>query len=161
MTQRKGLADVFAAIKMLNSADVELVVMGSPIQSLSWYQERSPAFTYEPPRPHREFLELMRTCDVLLLPSLVEGRALVQQEAMACGLPVIATRNAGADDLIADGETGFLVPIRSPGEIAAKLEWCLRNRAAVAGMGIAAQERARQLRGSRMVKRSWRPCATL
>jgi len=37
---------------------------------------------------------------------------------MACGLPVIATRNAGRTTSIADGETGFLVPIRSPGEIA-------------------------------------------
>jgi glycosyltransferase involved in cell wall biosynthesis len=144
MTQRKGLADVFAAVRTLNSAQVELVVMGSLVQPLSWYQERSPEFTYEPPRPHLEFLELMRTCNVLLLPSLVEGRALVQQEAMACGLPVIATRNAGADDVIVDGETGFLVPIRAPGEIAAKLDWCLQNRASLAGMGIAAQDRARQ-----------------
>lgn len=144
MTQRKGLADVFAAVRTLNSAQVELVVMGSLIQPLSWYQERAPEFTYEAPRPHVDFLELMRTCDVLLLPSLVEGRALVQQEAMACGLPVIATRNAGADDLITDGETGFLVPIRSPSAIAAKLEWCLQNRASLAGMGIAAQKRARQ-----------------
>lgn len=144
MTQRKGLADVFAAMKMLHSTQVELVVMGSLVEPLSWYQERSSEFTYEPPRPHREFLDLMRTCDVLLLPSLVEGRALVQQEAMACGLPVIATRNAGADDLIIDGETGFLVPIRSPTAIAAKLDWCLRNRDSLAGMGIAAQKRARQ-----------------
>ncbi len=35
----------------------------------------------------------MQSCDVLVLPSIVEGRALVQQEAMACGLPVIATKN--------------------------------------------------------------------
>ena len=56
-------------------------------------------FTYEPPRPHHEVLQLMKTCDVLVLPSIVEGRALVQQEAMSCRLPVIATRNAGADDL--------------------------------------------------------------
>jgi glycosyltransferase involved in cell wall biosynthesis len=144
MTQRKGLADVFAAARMLNSSDIELVVMGSLLQSLSWYEAQFPGFTYEPPRPHREFLELMRTCDVLLLPSLVEGRALVQQEAMACGLPVIATRNAGADDLIEDGKTGFLVPIRSPAAIAAKLDWCLQNRNSLAGMGIAAQKRARQ-----------------
>jgi glycosyltransferase involved in cell wall biosynthesis len=144
MTQRKGLADVFAAVRKLNSAEVELVVMGSLVQPLSWYEERSPGFIYEPPRPHREFLELMRTCHVLLLPSLVEGRALVQQEAMACGLPVIATRNAGADDLIAEGKTGFLVPIRSPVAIAESLEWCLQNRASLAGMGIAAQELARQ-----------------
>lgn len=145
MTQRKGLADLFSAVKMVDSAQVELVVMGSLVQPLSWYQERSPNFIYEPPRPHRQFLELMRTCDVLVLPSIVEGRALVQQEAMACGLPVIATRNAGADDLITDGETGFLIPIRSPEQIAEKIGWCVQNRPALGGMGLAAQARARDL----------------
>jgi glycosyltransferase involved in cell wall biosynthesis len=145
MTQRKGLADVFAALKLLDPREVELVVMGSPVCSLSWYWERHPDFTYEPPRPHRQFLELMRTCDVLVLPSIVEGRALVQQEAMACGLPVIATRNAGADDLIVDGETGFLVPIRAPEALAEKISWCAANRARISGMGIAAQRRAREL----------------
>jgi glycosyltransferase involved in cell wall biosynthesis len=144
MTQRKGLADVFAAMKVLNSNDAQLVVMGSPLRPLSWYWERSPNFVYEPPRAHREFLELMQTCDVLVLPSIVEGRALVQLEAMACGLPVIATRNAGADDLIVNGETGFLVPIRSPEVIAEKIEWCVRNRSDLRRMGVAAQKRARE-----------------
>ncbi len=142
LTQRKGLADLFAAMKLLNSQEIELVVMGSLIKPLNWYKQRLPHFFYEPPRPHDQVLRLMRTCDVFVLPSLVEGRALVQQEAMACGLPVIATRNAGADDLIQDGESGFLVPIRDPEALAAKLDWCARNRPAVAGMGIAAQSRA-------------------
>ncbi len=145
LTQRKGLADVFAAMQMLDSTQVELVVMGSLLQPLGWYRDRFPHFIYEPPRPHRQFLDLMRSCHVLVLPSIVEGRALVQQEAMAGGLPVIATRNAGADDLIIDGQTGFLVPIRSPGAIAGKIGWFLQNRGAVAGMGIAAQVRAREL----------------
>jgi glycosyltransferase involved in cell wall biosynthesis len=145
MTQRKGLADLFAAIQLLNSPQIELVVMGSLLQPFEWYEKRSPSFIYEPPRPHRDFLELMQTCDVLVLPSIVEGRALVQQEAMACGLPVIATRNAGADDLIQDGQTGFLVPIRSPQAIAEKLSWFLQNRPAITGMGIAAQAGAREL----------------
>ena len=64
---------------------------------------------------------------------------------MACGLPVIATRNAGADDVIIDGETGFIVPIRSPEGIADKIRWCIVNRARLHGMGIAARERASQL----------------
>ena len=61
---------------------------------------------------------------------------------MACGLPVIATRNAGADDVIVDGATGFLVPIRSPEAIAEKINWFLANRANLDGMGIAARKRA-------------------
>jgi glycosyltransferase involved in cell wall biosynthesis len=146
LTQRKGLADLFAAMKMIDSAAVELVVMGSTIRSLSWYRDQFPDFTYEPPRPHREVLRLMQSCDVFVLPSIVEGRALVQQEAMACGLPLIATRNAGADDLIEEGATGFLVPVRSPEVMAEKIGWCAANRSLLSGMGIAARERAGELR---------------
>ncbi len=145
LTQRKGLADLFAAMKLVDSAQVELVVMGSLLRPLSWYREQCPHFRYEPPRPHEEVLRLMRSCDVFVLPSLVEGRALVQQEAMASGLPLIATRNAGGDDLIEEGETGFLVPIRSPAALAEKINWCAEHRERICGMGIAAQRRAAQL----------------
>src|SRR4029077_9843885 len=145
LTQRKGLADLFAAMNMINSREIELVVRGSLLQPLAWYRHRFPDFVYEPPRPHEDFLRLMQRCDLLVLPSIVEGRALVQQEAMACGLPLIATRNAGADDLIEEGATGFLVPIRSPEAIAEKISWCAANRSLISGMGIAARQRASEL----------------
>lgn len=145
LTQRKGLADLFAAMKMIDANTIELVIMGSLLQPLKWYRDRYANFTYEAPRPHREVLELMRSCDVFVLPSIVEGRALVQQEAMACGLPLIATKNAGGDDLIEDGVTGFLVPIRSPQALAEKISWCAANRSSISGMGIAARQRAGEL----------------
>ena len=63
--------------------------------------------------------------DALLMPSIVEGRALVQQEALSCGLPVITTSNAGGEDLIDEGKTGFLIPIRSPNVIAEKISLLL------------------------------------
>jgi len=128
MTQRKGLADVFQAIRLLNRSDVELVVMGSAVAPMDFYVRQPLAFTYEPPRPHRAVLELMRTCDVLVLPSIVEGRAMVQQEALACGLPIVVTPNAGGEDLVDEGRTGFLVPIRSPEAIAEKLAWFADRR---------------------------------
>lgn len=142
LTQRKGLADLFEAMKLIDSNQIELVVMGSLLRPIGWYRERFADFIYETPRPHGEVLRLMQNCDVFVLPSIVEGRALVQQEAMACGLPVIATKNAGADDVIVDGETGFLVPIRSPEAIAEKINWCAANRSLVDGMGIAARKHA-------------------
>jgi glycosyltransferase involved in cell wall biosynthesis len=145
LTQRKGLADLFEAIKLIKSGAIELVVMGSALRPIDWYRDQFPGFTYEPPRPHRDVLRLMQTCDVFVLPSIVEGRAFVQQEAMACGLPLITTKNAGGDDLIVEGETGFLVPIRSPDSLAEKIGWCAANRSRISGMGIAAQKRAREL----------------
>src|SRR3989442_15995027 len=114
-------------MKLVKPSDAELVVMGSLILPMQFYRNQCEHFIYEPPRPHPEVLRLMRTCDVLVLPSIVEGRALVQQEAMACGLPVIATKNAGGDDLIEEGRTGFLVPIRSPETIAEKINWLVAD----------------------------------
>jgi glycosyltransferase involved in cell wall biosynthesis len=128
LTQRKGLADVFTAMKLLKRHDVELIVMGSPIVPMEFYRRQYPDFTYMSTRPHHEVLKLMQSCDVLVLPSIAEGRALVQQEALANGLPLIVTKNTGGEDLIVPGETGFLVPIRSPEAIAEKIAWLAHNR---------------------------------
>jgi glycosyltransferase involved in cell wall biosynthesis len=145
LTQRKGLADLFAALKMVKSGRAELVLMGSPILPISFYRKEFSDFVYEPPRPHAAVLRLMRSCDVLVLPSIVEGRALVQQEAMACGLPLIVTRNAGGEDLIIEGQTGFLVPAGKPAAIAEKIEWFIENRAKLPGMSTAARAKAAEL----------------
>jgi glycosyltransferase involved in cell wall biosynthesis len=142
MTQRKGLADLFAAMNLLRRNDVELIVMGAPIAPLDFYRKQFAGFRFEPPRPHGEVLQLMRDCDVFVLPSIVEGRALVQQEALACGLPLIVTPNAGGEDLIDEGRTGFLVPIRSAEAIAAKIAWFADHRDALPSMRKAARAKA-------------------
>jgi glycosyltransferase involved in cell wall biosynthesis len=142
MSQRKGLADVFEAVTQLARRDVELVVLGSPLMPLEFYRKQFAGFRYEPPRPHRQVLELMSACDVLVLPSIVEGRALVQQEALSCSLPLIVTSNAGGQDLVKEGKTGFLVPIRSPEAIAAKIAWLADHREALPAMREAARQMA-------------------
>ncbi len=145
MSQRKGLSDVFEAMRVLNRNDVELVVLGSLVAPMEFYRSEFPNFTYEPPRPHAQALELMATCDVLALPSIVEGRALVQQEAMAQGLALVATANAGGQDLIEDGQAGALVPIRSPGAIAEALARLADDRGLLERMQRNAARRAAAL----------------
>jgi glycosyltransferase involved in cell wall biosynthesis len=144
MTQRKGLADLFAAMLLLRGRNIQLVVMGSPILPMEFYRAQFPGFSYESPRPHSEVLQLMQSCDLLVLPSIVEGRALVQQEALSCGLPLVVTRNAGGEDLIEPGKTGFLVSIRSPEQIAEKVAWFDDHRSLLPEMRASAQEKARQ-----------------
>lgn len=141
MTQRKGLADLLDAMQLVSTEDIELVVMGSPVLDLSFYRAFG-NFTYEPGRPHHEVLELMRTCDVLCLPSLFEGRALVMQEAMSQGLALLITPNTGGQDLVIEGETGFVVPIRSPEAIGEKLAWFAQHRPETAAMGVRAMDHA-------------------
>ena len=70
----------------------------------------------------------MKAHDALVLPSIVEGRALVQQEALSCGLPIVVTPNAGGEDLIEEGITGHLVPIRSPEKIEGAIRTMIENR---------------------------------
>jgi glycosyltransferase involved in cell wall biosynthesis len=142
MGQRKGLGDLFAAMRTLNNPNIELVVLGSLLAPITFYRKEFPDFTYETGRSHDEVLALMRTCDVFCLPSIVEGRALVMQEAMSQGLPLVITANTGGEDLIIEGETGFLVPIRSPEAIANKLLWFLENRSCISEMGEKAKHHA-------------------
>lgn len=127
MTQRKGLGDLFEAMQLVDPDAVELVVMGSLAAPLSFYKSQA-NFIYESTRTHAEVLQLMNGCDVFCLPSIVEGRALVMQEAMSQGLPIIITANTGGEDLVIHGQTGFLVPIGSPVVIAQKINWFLENR---------------------------------
>lgn len=134
MGQRKGLADLFSAMQLLKGENIELIVMGSALADISFYRGQYADFTHEKGRPHAEVLELMRSCDVFCLPSLFEGRALVMQEAMSQGLPLVITPNTGGEDLIVEGETGFLVPIRSPEKIAEKLAWFNHNRKELVAM---------------------------
>jgi glycosyltransferase involved in cell wall biosynthesis len=140
--QRKGLGDLFKAVNMLDPDKIELVVMGSLLAPLDFYKSELTNFTYEKGRPNAQVLELMRSCDVFCLPSIVEGRALVMQEAMSQGLPLLITPNTGGEDLVIPGETGFLVPIRSPEQIAERLNWYIEHREETRKMGVRAKAHA-------------------
>lgn len=145
MGQRKGLGDLFSAVKMIDRSKIEIVAMGGLQAPMKFYRDELPNFTYEPGRPNNEVLKLMASCDIFCLPSIVEGRALVMQEAMSQGLPLIITPNTGGQDLVIEGETGFLVPIRSPQAIAEKVNWFLQNREKIPAMGKMAKLHAAKL----------------
>ena len=118
MSQRKGLADLFEAMKILKKEPVQLSILGQPSMPMEFYYKQYQDFKYYEPCPNSKVQKIMQQHDVLVLPSIIEGRALVQQEALSCGLPIIVTRHAGAEDLIINGINGHIVPIRSPEKIA-------------------------------------------
>lgn len=72
--------------------------------------------------PYASLPDYYSQASVFVLPSVQEGLALVQAQAMACGLPVIATTNTGAAELFENGQEGFIIPIRSPEAIAECIE---------------------------------------
>jgi glycosyltransferase involved in cell wall biosynthesis len=70
------------------------------------------------PLPQAELVNHYRACAVLVLPSFREVYGNVVIEAMACARPCIVTTGVGAAELIAHGETGFIVPPDNPEELA-------------------------------------------
>lgn len=73
--------------------------------------------------------------DVFVINSVQEGLAMVQMQAMSCGLPIVSTVNAGGLDLVQDGVNGFVIPIMDNDVLAQKLAWFYYNRAQIPVMG--------------------------
>ena len=91
--------------------------------------------------PHLQLKDILSRSHVMVLPSVEDGFGLVMAEALACGCPVIATENTGAEDLFADGTEGFVIPIRSDAAIAEKLQALADNPALREAMSGAAVSR--------------------
>lgn len=89
--------------------------------------------------------QLLGESDVFVLPSEAEGMPCALIEAMAAGLPVVATRVGAIPDLVADGVHGVLVPARDPAALADALRLLAGDRARLARMGEAARARAREV----------------
>lgn len=85
-------------------------------------------------RRHGEVAEIMQGSDIFLAPSVIskregyEGIPGVIREALACGLPVLATNHGGIPEVVRDGESGFLVPERNTIALTEKLEFLIKRR---------------------------------
>jgi glycosyltransferase involved in cell wall biosynthesis len=87
----------------------------------------------------------LRQIHVMVLPSLFgEGLPMVVLEAMACGLPVIASRVEGIPEAIRDGQDGLLCDPNSPESLAEKIEKLYRDTTTWQSMGVSAKKRHRE-----------------
>jgi starch synthase len=97
--------------------------------------------------PQPQLKGIMSESHIMVLPSIEEGLALVQAQAMACGCPVIASQNTGAQDLFSDGVEGFIVPIRNADAITQCLQKLADNPHLRSQMSAAASERVKSIGG--------------
>ena len=111
---RKGVPYLLKAFAQVRHPRKRLRIAGSVLPDLKTLLPGLPKEHVEfvGPVSHTRLRELMSTSHVLVLPSIEEGLALVQAQAMACGCPVICTTNTGGEDLFTDGTEGFILPIR-------------------------------------------------
>jgi alpha-maltose-1-phosphate synthase len=142
ISQRKGIKYLLEAVKQLNLQDLELMMVGRIDGVEDGLVPYRPYFTHVQNLPHQEVHRMFQTADVFVFPSLHEGSALVTYEALACGLPVITTENAGS--VVRDGVEGFIVPIRDVNALMEKILLLYRDSELRAKMGQRARQRAEQ-----------------
>ena len=92
--------------------------------------------------PKREVIQLLTHATVFAIPSIYEPLGIVNLEAMACGTAVVGSRTGGIPEVVADGETGLLVPPDEPEPLAEALNALIRDPDRAAAMGQAGRKRA-------------------
>ena len=90
----------------------------------------------------REVIQLLSHATAFACPSLYEPLGIVNLEAMACGTAVVASRVGGIPEVVADGETGLLVPPGDPAALADALDTLARDTGRAAAMGQLGRKRA-------------------
>jgi glycosyltransferase involved in cell wall biosynthesis len=142
---RKGHVYLLEAWKQLKLPDAELLFVGGLSPRMKPVLARYDGlFEHVAHVPHTSLRHYYANSDVFALASIEDGFAYVCAEAMACGLPVIATANTGGAELLAEGVTGFKVPIRSPEAIAERINLLYRDRQKLKAMSEAARSKAAQ-----------------
>ena len=146
---RKGVPYLLEAFSNLRHPRKKLWIAGHVQENLKAALKRLPLEGVEflGALSQKEMVERMSRSHVLVLPSIEEGLALVQAEAMACGCPVIGSTNSGGEDLYTDGVEGFIVPIRDAQAIEERMQLLADQPELQREMGAAALRRVRSMGG--------------
>ncbi len=150
VTLRKGVPYLLEAFLKLNHPEKRLLLVGACSEEMrSFVRDRCPGKEVRVVGPvaQAKIQELMNSSQVMVLPSVEEGLALVLGQAIACGCPVIASANTGASDLITDGCEGYIVPIRDPDAISDRLQHLADHPEVRQQMSDAALSRVARLGG--------------
>ncbi len=135
--ERKGGPVLLAALRRLALPITAHLVTRSPV---------SPApdvFVYHDLVPNSpRLIELYQQADVFVLPTQAEAFGIAAVEAIACGVPVIATAIGGLTDIVRDGVNGFVVPPNDPEALAARLQLVLDQPALRSRLAQAARRHA-------------------
>jgi glycosyltransferase involved in cell wall biosynthesis len=141
--QRKGIKYLLQAFERIRGRGMELTIAGplpADMRPLAPYQGR---VRLTGRLDQVEIVREMQTAHVLVLPSVFEGFGLVIVEAMATGMPVIASTHSAGPEIIREGRDGFVLEPNDVEGLADRLEQLRSDRPRTVEMGIQAASRAR------------------
>lgn len=141
---RKGLIYLFRALELLKKGhEIKCILIGQVEPDFRIiFDAYAHLFDHLPRVPHNDLAAYYNKASVFVFPSLDEGMAYVQLEALACGLPVICTHNSGGDTIIEDGKAGFVVPVSDTAAIIEKVTFLYEYPAAQRRMARSAADTA-------------------
>lgn len=144
MTLRKGVHYLLQAYSELKLPNSELLLIGSFNEEIRpFFEKYAGQFRFVGHVPQAELYRYYSQGSVFAMCSIEEGLALVQPQAMACGLSIIATTNTGAEDIVRDGVDGYIIPIRNVEALKEKLIYLYEHPDVRARMSESARERVR------------------
>ncbi|MCW2615700.1 MAG: putative glycosyl transferase [Frankiales bacterium] len=155
LVERKGVGNAISAVGLLHRRDVELVVAGGPdaghldddaevarLRGIAGQAGIADRVRFLGRVGRDDLPPLLRSADVAVCVPWYEPFGIVPLEAMACGVPVVASAVGGLVDTVVHGQTGLLVPPRDPAALAEVLDELLLDVRRRASLGRSGSERA-------------------
>lgn len=141
-----GLVDAFTIMKQLtpDSSRLRLAIVGDGPLMPALQKKVSDSGLEESvwlPGARNDIADIMRGLDLFVLPSLAEGTPVTVLEAMACGLPVVASRVGGLPEVVEENLNGLLVPPADAAALAAAMLSFHSNAERASAAGIAGRQR--------------------
>jgi glycosyltransferase involved in cell wall biosynthesis len=141
---RKGTHYLLQAMAELKLPNAELMLIGhpeAPVRDLLNHYGGNINIEQYTGISHWKLQQYYSQSSVYVLPSIEEGLAMVQAEAMACGIPVICSAHTGGEDIIRDGIDGFVVPIRDVRSLKERIVYLYEHESIRLRMGRQASDR--------------------
>jgi starch synthase len=143
---RKGLRYAIEAFRQLKHPKKEFAIVGPKTSVTGLEKTNIPkGVIFTGPLKGEALKEQYRSASVFVLPSVEEGLALVQGEALSFGLPLLITTNTGGDDIITDGVEGFIVQPMEVMSLLNRLQQMVDDKDILINMSLAALNTARAL----------------
>jgi glycosyltransferase involved in cell wall biosynthesis len=147
---RKGIQYLIEAAKLLKNEAIHFDIVGSIGISEEALKSAPPNMTFHGLVSRDRTDEFYRLADLFVLPTLSDGFALTQLEAMAHGLPVIATPNCG--EVVTDGVDGLIVPASDPNALAEAFQLLIQDPEKLRSMSEATTAKVEQFSPARLAE---------
>lgn len=152
ITPRKGIRFLIQAFRLLSVrySNARMLIVGdgnekTSLEQLTMSLGLEDRIIFTGAVPHENVLRYYQKADAFVLPSLNEGMSNTMLEALACGLPLVATDTGGTKEILIENRNGFIVKMRNPDDLAEKLEKLIADPSLADKMGRESLRLAKEL----------------